>query len=119
MNTHKALGMIGLAARAGKIVSGEFAVEKAVKGRKACLVIIAEDASANTKKKFRNMCGYYKVPIYFYGDKESLGHAMGKEFRASLAVLDRGFAQGIEKQLNTEEDVIAKRRRLDVKNESL
>ncbi len=119
MSQNKILSLIGLAVKAGKVVSGEFLTEKAVKSRKAVLVVAADDASDLTKKKFRNMCGYYKVPIYFYGDKESLGHAMGKEFRASLAVLDRGFAQGIEKQLNTEEDVIAKRRRLDVKNESL
>ena len=31
-----------------------------------------------------------------------LGHAMGKEFRASLAVLDEGFAKAIEKCLNSE-----------------
>lgn len=73
--------------------------EKEVKSRKAALVIVAEDSSDNTKKKFRNMCEYYKVPIHFYGDKDTLGHAMGKEFRASLAILDEGFADGIQKQM--------------------
>lgn len=43
------------------------------------------------------MCTYYKVPIHFFSDKESVGHAMGKEFRASLAILDEGFAKTIEK----------------------
>ena len=61
---------------------------------RAALVIVAGDASENTKKKFRDMCEFYKVPIYFYGDKDTLGHAMGKEFRASLAILDEGFAEG-------------------------
>jgi ribosomal protein L7Ae-like RNA K-turn-binding protein len=70
-----------------------------VKEHKAALVIVAEDASDNTKKMFTNMCTYYKVPIYFFGEKTELGHAMGKEFRASLAVLDRGLADAIEKQL--------------------
>ena len=28
-----------------------------------------------------------------YGDKDTLGHAMGKQFRASLAILDEGFAK--------------------------
>ena len=53
------------------------------------------------------MCDFYKVPIYFYGDKDTLGHAMGKEFRASLAVTDAGFAKGIRKHLDTEENTIA------------
>lgn len=42
--TDKALSMIGLATKAGKIASGEFAVESAVRKGKACLVIIASDA---------------------------------------------------------------------------
>ena len=79
--------------------SGEFSTEKAVKENKAALVIVAEDASDNTKKKFNNMCIYYKVPICIFGLKTELGHGMGKEFRASLAVLDKGLADAIIKQL--------------------
>lgn len=81
--------------------------EKEVKSGRAALVIVADDASDNTKKKFRDMCEFYKVPIYFYGDKDTLGHAMGKEFRASLAILDEGFAKGIRKHLETKDNTIA------------
>ena len=73
----------------------------------AALVIVAGDASDNTKKKFKNMCDYYHVPICFYRDKDTLGHAMGKQFRASLAILDEGFAKGIRKHMDTEDDTIA------------
>ena len=100
----KALSMISLATKAGKTASGEFCTEKEIKCGMAQLVIVATDASDNTKKKFQNMCNFYEVPIYFYGDKDTLGHAMGKEFRASLAVLDEGFAKGILKHLNNEND---------------
>ena len=48
----KVISLLGLAERAGKIASGEFAAEKAVKIGKARLIIVAEDASDNTKKKF-------------------------------------------------------------------
>ena len=99
MRQDKALSLIGLATKAGKPVSGEFMTEREAKARRAYLVIVAGDASENTKKNFRNMCEYHKVPICFYGDKESLGHAMGKQFRASLAVLDEGFAKGILKKI--------------------
>lgn len=103
MTGNKVLSLIGLATKAGKTASGEFLTEREVKSGKAALVIVAGDASENTKKKFRNMCDYYKVPIYFYEDKDTLGHAMGKQFRSSLAVLDEGFAKGIRKHLDTED----------------
>ena len=99
MAWNKVYGMIGMAMKAGRVASGEFATEKAVKSGKAALVIVAEAASENTKKKFRNMCDYYEVPIRFLGQKEELGHAIGKEFRASLAVLDDGLAKAIEKNI--------------------
>ncbi|MDD3360529.1 MAG: ribosomal L7Ae/L30e/S12e/Gadd45 family protein [Hespellia sp.] len=98
----KALSLVSLATKAGKTVSGEFSTEKEVKAGRAAMVIIAVDSSDNTKKKFKNMCDFYKVPIYFYKDKDTLGHAMGKEFRASLAVLDAGFAKGIRKHLDND-----------------
>ena len=107
MSQSKALSMISLATKAGKVASGEFCTEKEVKSGRAYLVIVAGDASENTKKKFRNMCEFYQVPIYFYKDKDTLGHAMGKEFRASLVILDEGFAKGIRKHIDTENQTIA------------
>lgn len=107
MKQNKALSLVSLATKAGKTVSGEFATEKAVKDFTAELVLVAGDASDNTKKKFKNVCDFYEVPIYFYGDKDTLGHAMGKEFRASLAVTDEGFAKGIRKHLDLENETIA------------
>lgn len=96
---NKVTSLLGLATKAGKISSGEFMTEKMVKAGKAYLVMVADDASDNTKKKFENMCEFYEVPICFFSEKESLGHAMGKELRASLAVVDEGFAKAIKKQL--------------------
>jgi len=107
LNQNKILSLIGLATKAGRTVSGEFSTEKEVKSGRAALVIVADDASDNTKKKFKNMCDFYHVPIYFYKDKDTLGHAMGKQFRASLAILDEGFAKGIRKHMDTEENTIA------------
>lgn len=93
------LSMISLATKAGKTVSGEFSTENAVKAGKANLVLIAGDASANTKKLFTNMCNYYKVPFYIFSTKSELGHCMGKEKRASMAITDVGFANAVQKKL--------------------
>ena len=101
MKQDKVLSMLGLSAKAGNVASGEFSTEKAVKEGKAHLVIVAGDASDNTKKHFRDMCSFYEVPFYAYADKESLGHHIGKEFRASLAITNEGLAHSIEEKLKT------------------
>ena len=100
MKPDKVISLLGLSARAGKIASGEFAAETAVKSGKAALVIVAEDASANTKKLFHDKCTFYEVPVIDYGTKETLGHAIGKELRASVAVLDNGLANAIISHLD-------------------
>lgn len=105
MKQNKALSMLGIATKAGKTVTGEFSTEKAVKEGKAGIVLVAEDASDNTKKKFRNMCNYYHVTMKVFSDKYSLGNACGKEFRASLAVTDAGLARAIEKHINSSENL--------------
>ena len=98
MRPDKVLSMLGIAAKSGSVVSGEFSTEK-VKEGKACLVIVAGDSSDNTKKMFTNMTDFYEVPMYIYSDKETLGHCIGKEFRASLAIVNEGLARSIEDKL--------------------
>ena len=91
----KLYAMLGMAQKAGKLASGEFSTEKAVKEGHARLVVVAGDASENTKKMFRNMCAYYQVPCCSFSDKETLGERIGKEFRASLAIKDAGMAKAV------------------------
>lgn len=99
MKADNVMSMLGIAARAGSIVSGEFSTEKAIKEGKAYLVIVAADASGNTRKRFWDMAAFRGIPIYQYGEKETLGHFVGKEFRASLAVTNEGLAHSIEDKL--------------------
>ena len=99
MKQNKVLSLLGLAMRGRNLVSGEFQTLEAVKNGSAMLVIIAEDASANTKKLFTNKCTFYEVPVYEYGTKEELGRAIGKDVRSSLGVSDAGLAEAIIKQL--------------------
>ena len=88
--------------KSGNLVSGGFATEKAIKEHKAYVVIIAEDVSDNTRKRFQNMCDYHSAPIFFYGTKDELGHAIGKEYRASMAIVDQGLAKVIIQNINQE-----------------
>ena len=91
--------MLGIAAKSGNVVSGEFSTEKAVKTGQAYMVIVSEEASANTNKMFTNMTSFYEVPMYVFGTKEELGRCIGKEFRASLAITDENLANAVENKL--------------------
>ena len=99
MNQNRIYSMLGIAMKAGKVVSGEFATDKSIKEGSAFLVIIASDASDNTKKKFSNSCEFYEVPRFIYGTKEELGRAIGRDMRSSLAIRDEGFAKSLTKHL--------------------
>ncbi len=101
---NKLLSMLGLCTKAGKLKSGEFQTESSVKSGEAFLVIVAGDASDNTKKKFNDMCTFYETPIIEYGLKEEMAKAIGKDVRAMLAVCDEGFAKSILKIYNMSND---------------
>lgn len=102
INEEKIASLLGLAQKAGKISSGELAVEKAVKSGQAKLLIIATDCSAATKKSYRDMTTYYNVELYEEFSKEQLGACIGKVYRAALAVIDTGFSTAIKKLLDNE-----------------
>ena len=99
LKQNKVLLLLGIAMKGRNLVSGEFQTLEALKKGSAMLVIIAEDASDNTRKLFADKCSFYKVPYEYYGTKEELGRAIGKDLRSSLGVCDAGLADAIIKQL--------------------
>jgi len=96
---HRFFNNLGLAMRAGKLATGEEAVLNAIRSGDAKLVIMAEDASENTRKKFNDKCNSYEVPLLTVGDREQLGGSIGKEARVLVAVTDGGFANMLRKSL--------------------
>ena len=99
MKQNKVLSLLGLAIRGRNLVSGEYQTEHAVKDGSALLVMVAEDASTNTKKLFHDKCSFYEVPILEYSTKIELGRAIGKDLRSSLAICDAGLANAIQKEI--------------------
>lgn len=95
--------LIGLAQRAGKLLSGEGTVESALRRGKVKMLILAEDASANTTKFFMNLAAGAHVPIYVCGTKEELGLAIGKSHRSAVAVTDVNFVRGLKAYLSIQE----------------
>ena len=95
----KVYSYLGLARRAGQIVSGEPAVAGGVKRGQASLVLIARDASSNTNRKFSALAQTHNVSCLVYGEKDLYGQAIGQSPRAVLGVLDRNFASVIRNSI--------------------
>ena len=102
----RVLSLLGIAMKAGRVVSGETSTEAAVKSLTAYLVVVAQDASDNTRKHFTDMCRYRDIPIITYSTREALGRAIGKDYRSNLAVTDEGLADAVMKAAgsNTKEE---------------
>lgn len=96
----KVYSMISLACKAGKIVSGEDAVRNAIRSGKVNLLILSEDASENTKKRFMNAAAFYQVECRVWGRKEQLGSCMGKSERSVIAVTDQGFDHALRMRID-------------------
>ena len=103
MQISKAEKYLGLARKAGKVVSGYQTCVHTISKGQIKLIIVAEDASDNTKKKFRVLCERHSVPFRIYGNSEDLSHITGLSGRGIFGITDNGFAEVIIKE--TEHDL--------------
>ncbi|MCW3490844.1 L7Ae/L30e/S12e/Gadd45 family ribosomal protein [Dethiobacter alkaliphilus] len=94
--SEKALSLLGMARRAGKLSMQEEANLSAIRSGRAKLLILAEDAGAATAKKYIDKCTYYRVPYVRVKDRTELGMALGTSPRSAVAVLDDGFANRLK-----------------------
>lgn len=96
MINNKIYGMMGLAKRAGKAISGTEAVIAKIRGFEAYLVVISNDASDGTKKKISDKCKSYETDYVFYGNCDEIGRAIGVNNCVAVAITDDGFARSIK-----------------------
>lgn len=94
-NMQKIHSLLGIAMRAGKLVSGEDGTMIDLKKGKLNLVIVAEDASNNTKKLFKDKSSFRHVNCIELSTKSELGISIGKDSRAVIGIKDIGFANKI------------------------
>lgn len=87
-----AVSMLGLAARARALISGEDSCLRAIRQKKVFLIVLASDTGANGAKKIRDKCLYYQVPIATGLSREELGRAIGKEARTVVGLTSAHFA---------------------------
>lgn len=100
----KLMNLLGMAQKAGKVISGDFVVTKELSDERKCrikLLIVAGDATTETLKKMQGLIGQRNIELRRALDKESLGHCIGKEYRATAAITDEGFAKALLKLIDT------------------
>ncbi len=96
----KVLSLLGLAKKAGMLVSGEEPVGGAARARDARLILLASDAADNTVRRASHFaeagaCLCARIPA----SKDDLGRAVGRASCAMLAITDIGFAEAAAKKL--------------------
>ena len=94
----KVMQLLGVARRASKLTTGESLCLKEIRMRRACVVILALDASPNVEKKITDKCSSFQIPLIRYGERHELGKAIGKDERVVLAITDQGLAQSLMNQ---------------------
>ena len=89
--TARALGLLGLCAKAGRVVVGVplicTALQSGAKNKTPLLVVLASDCAPNTAKRITDRTAFYGVPLVRLPiDTETLAHAVGKRDGAVAAV---------------------------------
>lgn len=97
------LRLLGLAARAGAILPGTERVREAARAGDARLVVVAGDASGNTRDKLIPLLEARRVPYALAGDRARLGEAVGRAPLGAVAVIDPSFAARIHELLGIKE----------------
>lgn len=97
--TNKIYGLLGICAKAGDLVSGTDIVIETIEKKKARLVIVASDSSDKTIKNMKFICDKNNVPIYVFGNIESISKSIGKENRAVIAIKNENIAREIIKKI--------------------
>lgn len=96
---NNSFSFLGIGQKANIIKAGEYKAEEAIKFKKCDLVILAEDASDNTKKKFKQLTKTNNIEFLIYGDKETLGNALGKNYISIIAVCDKKFSDTLKMKI--------------------
>lgn len=97
--TANALGLLGLARRAGKLELGEEPVNAACRSGRAVLVLLAADAAENTARQAQRLAQAAKAPcVRTVFPKAELGAGLGRASCAVLALTDHGLAAAFLKK---------------------
>lgn len=84
---------LGIAKRAGKVISGTEMVIEGLRNNTIYLVFLASDTKKNTTKKIIDKTTYYNVDLNQNYTCDFLSQAIGKKNVHVIGIMDRGFAK--------------------------
>ena len=94
-----ALGLLGLARRAGAVTPGVGATRRALQVGALRLVVLATDASETQWRKVRGRARRAGVPVEAVASRTELGRALGRTELSVAGVTDRSFARQLQEKL--------------------
>lgn len=97
MDERRLLDMLGLAARARKVIAGTAAVRAGVREDKVVLVLTAGDVAKTQVAKLLPLLEARQVRYHSVVTRAELGRAVGRSPVGAVGITDRQLARGIEK----------------------
>lgn len=94
MPADRFVSLAQLAVKAAKIAKGD-ALIPSIQKQQAKLVLLSTASGANRAKKIRDKCATYKIPLLEV--EASRFEKISPFISGALAILDEGFASGIQK----------------------
>ncbi len=95
------LQLVGLARRAGFAVVGTQAVRDAARRGELSVVVVAEDATENARKRIRGLMESSELQVVTRGTRSSLGRAVGRSEVVVVGIRDRGLGSRIVGEVRT------------------
>lgn len=93
----KVLGMLGISAKAGKIVCGTDATIEDMEKHRVKLVIVAENSSERTKRNIKLICDKNNVLVLEFGSIDEISKSIGKSNKAIIGVKSDSLSKEIIK----------------------
>ena len=97
---NKVYGLLGISAKAGKIVCGMDAAIEEIEKHEIYLVIVAEDTSQKTIKNIKYYCDKENIEFIIFGTIFENSKSIGKHNKAIIGVKDKNLADAIMKEIH-------------------
>jgi ribosomal protein L7Ae-like RNA K-turn-binding protein len=97
----RALGLLGMATRAGAAVPGTERVREAARAGTLRFAVLATDASDNSRGKLLPLLAARGISHVIQYDRVALGAAMGRAPLSAVGVLDPGLADRLQTLLRS------------------
>ena len=93
LSIRRLLELLGLAARAGAVITGTDAVRRAVREGEVARVFLASDAAAGQVGKLTPLLDARRVPYHALSSRNDLGRAVGRGPVSALGLTNQNFAR--------------------------